>query len=293
MASFLVRRVFVMFAVLVAAVLSMVTAGGPAMADEDSFDQPEGLAAACSTTSTGGTTKVNYDGRYYLIRVPAGIPSSGAPLVVVVHGGYGTPEGVEGDSGWDALGDQNKAIVVYPRGSKSEGSGWGWNADAGSADITHITKVVANVRAKYCVDAKRIHLSGHSNGGQMASRVACTNAGLFASGAVYAPAPPPVGCDPSRALSWAVFASAGDTTVIEPVAYSTVTYWSWENRPCGNEQSDGGANGIKDSKQWTCDAGTHVLWRVYNNGSHDWPTGARHTEVLNRMWKFLKDNPRP
>ncbi|MEU1951136.1 alpha/beta hydrolase family esterase [Nocardia rhamnosiphila] len=293
MASSLSKRWAALFAASCAALSLVVSATASAAAHEEFPEDPGGAAVACSTTPTGGNLKVDgFDGRYYLVHVPAGIPAGGAPLVVVVHGGYSTPENIASASGWNAIADQRKAIVVYPRGSKPESPGWGWDAGAGAYDITHIQKVVADVRAKYCVDPKRIHLSGHSNGGQMASRVACTDPGLIASGAVYAPAPPPTGCDPARAVSWGVFASANDTTVVEPVAYSHVVYWSWENRPCQNEQPDGGTD-IKDSKRWDCASGTQVLWRVYNGGSHAWPTGTRRTEMLNRMWQLFGAHPHP
>ncbi|MBF6135472.1 hypothetical protein IU501_21025 [Nocardia otitidiscaviarum] len=268
----------------------IVSTAGAAAADEELYEDPEGLAVACSTTPT--TKRVDFGGRYYRVHVPAGIPSGGAPLVVALHGGRGTPESMEGGSGWNAVADRTKSIVVYPRGSKPEGSGWGWEAGDNPVDLNHIRSVVANVRAQWCVNPKRIHLLGHSNGGQMASRVGCVDSTFYASGAVYAPAPPPAGCDPARAISWAVFASANDTTVPEPIAYSHVMYWSWENRPCQNERPDGGTD-VKDSKRWDCASGTQVVWRVYNGGSHSWPTGARRTEIQNRMWQLFQAYPRP
>ncbi|MFD6397254.1 alpha/beta hydrolase family esterase [Nocardia sp. NPDC060249] len=289
MASSLTKRLAALFGASCAALLLAVPAAAPGSAGNTVLESP---ATGCSTTPVPGN--VAFDGRYYRVHVPVGV-SAGAPLVVAIHGGYDRPEGIEAVSGWNALADQHKFVVVYPRGIKTENKpdgtpGWGWNADA--ADVTHIKKVVTEVSTKYCAAPNRIHLTGHSNGGQMASRAACTAPEVFASGAVYAPAPPPTGCDPARAVSWGVFASANDATVIEPIAYSHVMYWSWENRPCQNEQPDGGTD-VKDSRRWDCASGTDVLWRVYNGGSHSWPTGARRTEMLNRMWQLFQDHPRP
>lgn len=283
--SSLPRRLAALFGAACASLLTF--AAGPAAADEPRTQ------AACSTTPTDQTEQVdNFDGRFYRVRVPAGISAAGAPVIVMLHGGFATPAGIEAQSGWNTVADQQKAIMVYPRGSKIEGDGWGWEAGAGSADITHVQKVVDDVRATWCVDPKRIYLSGHSNGGQMASRLACTKPDVFAAGAVYAPAPPPTGCDPARAVSWGVFAAEHDFVVPEPMAYSHVMYWSWENRPCQNEQPDGGT-GVKDSKRWSCDAGTEVLWRVYTGGGHIWPDGARGTEIRHRMWQLFQAHPRP
>ncbi|MFD8100080.1 alpha/beta hydrolase family esterase [Nocardia fluminea] len=289
MASTSIKRLAAVFAASCTALLLAAPAAAPGSAGNAVLESP---ATHCSTTPVPGN--VEFDSRYYRIHVPSGV-SPGAPLVVAIHGGYDRPEGMEAVSGWNALADQHKFIVVYPRGIKPENKpdgtpGWGWNAD--TTDVTHIKKVVTEVSTKYCVASDRVHLTGHSNGGQMASRAACTAPEVFASGAVYAPAPPPTGCDPARAVSWGVFASANDITVIEPVAYGHVMYWSWENRPCQNEQPGGGTD-VKDSRQWDCASGTEVLWRVYNGGSHYWPTGARRTEMLNRMWQLFQANPRP
>ncbi|WP_410875833.1 alpha/beta hydrolase family esterase [Nocardia sp. A7] len=288
MASSLMKRVTALFGASCAALLLAVPAAAPGHADRAVLESP--ADDPCEFKAPGN---IEYDERHYRVHVPAGV-SAGAPLVVALHGGYDSPEGVEGKWGWNALADQHKFIVVYPRGNKPECQnstpGWGWNADA--ADVTHIKKVVTKVSTQYGVDSNRVHLTGHSNGGQMASRAACTAPEVFASGAVYAPAPPPTGCNPARAVSWGVFASASDPVIVEPVAYGHVMYWSWENRPCQNEQPGGGTD-AKDSRVWDCASGTEVLWRVYNGGSHNWPTGARRTEMLNRMWQLFQDNPRP
>ncbi|MFF5035260.1 alpha/beta hydrolase family esterase [Nocardia salmonicida] len=290
MASSLIKRLAALFGASCAALLLAVPAAAPGHADRAVLESP---ADECPTPPNY-PGNIGFEGRHYRVHVPSGVPA-GAPLVVAIHGGYDSPESVEAAWGWNALADQHKFIVVYPRGTKKEcktdGSpGWGWNADA--ADVTHIKNVVNAVATQYGVNRDRVHLTGHSNGGQMASRAACTAPEVFASGAVYAPAPPPTGCNPARAVSWGVFASASDPIVLEPIAYGHVMYWSWENRPCQNEQPGGGTD-IKDSRHWDCESGTEVLWRVYNGGSHTWPTGARRTEMMNRMWQLFQDNPRP
>ncbi|MEV0250690.1 alpha/beta fold hydrolase [Nocardia sp. NPDC050712] len=277
-------------AALVVAVLALAIAAGPASAEAETVDDP---AAACATAPTDGNRSATIDGREYLVNVPAGLPRR-APLVVALHGGFSNPGKHLGESGWAEFAAQEKFIVVAPQGRKDEGDAdpatWAWYADA--EDVAFIMKVVAAVRAEWCVDPKRIHLAGHSNGGQMASRVGCAESAFFASGAVYAPAPPPLGCDPARAISWGVFASAADATVVEPVAAGHAWYWLRENRECVGEANDGGTD-VKDTKRWDCDSGTEVLWRVYHGGSHYWPTGARRTEMMNRMWQLFEANPLP
>ncbi|WP_194819287.1 PHB depolymerase family esterase [Nocardia sp. XZ_19_385] len=291
MASSLTTRLAALFGAACAALSLAVTAAAPVYADEEV--EPEVNAAACTTTPTNGTEERGPDGRRYLVKVPAGL-SGNAPLVVALHGGYSNPRQHLDQSGWEDFANDKKFILVAPRGNKDEGdsnpSTWAWHAT--STDVDYIKSVVNEVRTKWCVNPKRIHLTGHSNGGQMASRAGCLASTYFASGAVYAPAPPPTGCNPARAISWGVFHQRGDGTVWHEMAYSHVMYWMWENRPCNNDTPDGGTNTF-ESKRWSCDAGTSVVWRTYHGGNHDWPTGARRTEVMNRMWALFQGSPLP
>ncbi|MET8796422.1 hypothetical protein ABZV91_08190 [Nocardia sp. NPDC004568] len=120
MASSLSGRLGALFAASCAALSLVVSATGPAAADEQSPEDPGGAAVLCSTAPTAGDLKVDgCAGRYYLVHGSAGISAGGAPLVVVVHGGYSTPANIASASGWNAIADQQKAaVVVYSRGSK-------------------------------------------------------------------------------------------------------------------------------------------------------------------------------
>jgi polyhydroxybutyrate depolymerase len=114
--------------------------------------------------------------RTYHLYVPAGL-SGPAPLVVMLHGGFGDGIGAENYYGWDAQADQAHFLVVYPDGvdrAWAVGDGCcGVPGSSGVDDVAFIKAVVADVSRHLSVDAKRVFATGISNGGLLAYRLAC------------------------------------------------------------------------------------------------------------------------
>ncbi len=86
--------------------------------------------------------------RTYRLYVPAGLPSP-APLVVMLHGGFGSAQQAERAYGWDQLADTAKFVVAYP-----DGLGRAWNSGGGCCgrsskdgvdDVGFITAAVADI----------------------------------------------------------------------------------------------------------------------------------------------------
>src|SRR5689334_22516319 len=55
--------------------------------------------------------------RSYLLHLPTPLPDKPLPLVVVVHGGGGSAEGAETQTGFNAMADRHGFIAVYPNGT--------------------------------------------------------------------------------------------------------------------------------------------------------------------------------
>ena len=65
--------------------------------------------------------------RQFIVYVPSDLPAQGSvPLVVMLHGGFGSATEAERDYGWDELADTAHFIVVYPNGLNHA-----WNAGGG------------------------------------------------------------------------------------------------------------------------------------------------------------------
>jgi polyhydroxybutyrate depolymerase len=121
--------------------------------------------------------------RTYIVYRPASLPAK-APLVVMLHGGFGSAGQAEKSYGWDAEADQGHFVVAYP-----DGLSHAWNTGGGccgtpgrtNADDTgFITAMVSAIERQLPVDATRVYATGISNGGIMAYTLACRTA-IFAA----------------------------------------------------------------------------------------------------------------
>ena len=75
----------------------------------------------------------------------------------------------ERETGFDALADrQGFAVVLYP-----SSAGPSWAISGPRTDVTFTTRLLAHLEALTCIDARRLYVTGLSNGAGMAARLAC------------------------------------------------------------------------------------------------------------------------
>ncbi len=120
--------------------------------------------------------------RSHSLKVPAG-GGQGRPLLLVLHGGGGTNEGVARATrgGFDALADKHRFVLVYPQGIDKS-----WNdgrQDPISTahrdqidDVGYLTALIDDLHRRHGIDRQRVFVTGVSNGGFMAQRMACDRA---------------------------------------------------------------------------------------------------------------------
>jgi polyhydroxybutyrate depolymerase len=144
--------------------------------------------------------------RRYGLYIPEGTDGEKIPLVIELHGGGVYIEDMTGESGhkspyklWMPLADREKFIVVYPEGLDGAYGKPTWNdcrADCSvysTANDVHFIEVLINrLSGQYPVDLHRIYVSGTSNGGFMAQRLACELTEYIAAMASVAAAKPAV-----------------------------------------------------------------------------------------------------
>ncbi|WP_030440043.1 extracellular catalytic domain type 1 short-chain-length polyhydroxyalkanoate depolymerase [Actinoplanes subtropicus] len=139
---------------------------------------PAATGSSTRTISIGGRD------RTYILYRPAGLPASRVPLVVMLHGGFGSAGQAQSYYGWNAEADANHFVVAYPDGVRAAwnagGGCCGVPADSNIDDVAFITQVVHEVSATLPIDPNRIYATGISNGGLMAYRLACDTT-LFAA----------------------------------------------------------------------------------------------------------------
>jgi polyhydroxybutyrate depolymerase len=135
------------------------------------------VGSSTRTISVGGLT------RTYIVYRPATLPAA-APLVVMLHGGFGSASQAEKSYHWNVEANLGHFLVAYP-----DGLNRGWNTGGGCCgvpgrtgvdDVGFITAMVSAIEQAIPVDTSRVYATGISNGGIMAYTLACHTA-IFAA----------------------------------------------------------------------------------------------------------------
>ena len=191
-------------------------------------------SALGSVTQHALTTKDGLQ-RTYRLFVPAGISGS-APLVVALHGGLGSGQQFEANSGLDGLATANGFMVAYPDGVTRFPDGTGgartWNAGrcCGPAvtrkadDVAFVRVVVDDIARAHQVDPRRIYAMGHSNGGMMALRLACEASDVFAAVGAQSASLEVARCAPGHPVSIMQIHGTADTNI--PIAGGQGSGWA-------------------------------------------------------------------
>ena len=276
--------------------------------------------AAQATTQTRGSIVVGGRTRtYQLLRrtsLPAGVH---VPLVVVLHGAFGTGALAITQGNWQRAVATRGVIVVAP-----DGIGRTWNAGAccgpaqwlGTDDVGFIIALVRSVEARQPVDPRRVYATGISNGGMMAYRLGCEASTVFAGIAPVA-ANLLVACRPARSVSVLHIHGLADENVPfgggigaasfqlqspdYPPVMNALARWATIDR-CSNRSAVTG--GKLATTTWSgCASGTGVRLLTISDGGHSWPGGQRMSiiadppstalDATSTMLDFFAAHPRP
>lgn len=216
-----------------------------------------------------------------------------APLVIVLHGGGGSPESMM--PRWTAKARAAGFVVAAPKGIGRKEKAGTWNAvgccgeaaTRGVDDIAFVAAVIDDVSRRRAVDPGRIYVAGFSNGGMLTHRVAIAlgdriAAAAVVSGAMFgneSPARAPVAMliihgekDPA-----VPFAGGGSDTgavakaqtlPFEPVRQA-VAYWRTANGCKGTAVLE--RPGLRRETGTGCRDAADVVFYDLPQGGHSWP----------------------
>ena len=148
--------------------------------------------------------------RYYEVYVPANLPASPVPMVLMLHGTQTTkstgsdPQPVISINwGWPPVADANCFILVKPASTYDPSTyQWNWNAyfmdaafpskaEGGTCtepaatgcpdDVGFLKALIGNLETQYNVNPNMVYVAGFSSGGQMAERVGVELSGTVAA----------------------------------------------------------------------------------------------------------------
>jgi polyhydroxybutyrate depolymerase len=297
---------------------------------------PEGVVPAGDFT-----VRLQHDGRSrrYIVHVPRRGDSAARPLVLVLHGA--ADDAVENRK-WldlDAVADREGFVTVYPDGTGPFGDRlhmWNSGACCGSAqwggvdDVGFLLAVLDDVGRRTRIDAARVYVTGLSNGGMMAYRLAAEASDRIAAIAPVAGARAAALGDGVRTMPVMhvhsvddpVVPFAGGETVIFPLVYTiahpaveaVVRDWALHDRcpdvpaeatPSISPTGESSTQSVTRTTWGPCAGDSEVvLWRIRGAG-HVWP-GSRATfrdlfvgpatsviDVREEMWRFFRRFTRP
>jgi polyhydroxybutyrate depolymerase len=269
------------------------------------------------------TQSFTYEGidRSYILHIPSGYnPSTPMPVVLVLHGGGGSPEGIRWTSQMNTVADREGFIVAYPGGTayyplNIRGLGLVWNDGMvlptllKANDVGYIGAVLDKLEANYNINQQMVYATGYSNGAFMAcdlvkelpNRIAAigTVGGILGANQIYAA--------PDRAVPLIDFQGKLDPYVLyeggtggsgvksDPVLTS-ISSWVAHNGDLPDPVETQVINQAVMNR-WSGGGADVVLWTL-NDGGHTWP-GGNFTRLVNgptnrdisasqEMWDFFE-----
>lgn len=260
--------------------------------------------------------------RTYLLNLPPDYYSAGAadvPLVIGMHGTGGNARQFERDYGLTKKANSAGFIVVYPEGVQNNGvlGVRTWNAgrccdfamENDVNDVLFIRTLIDALVATFRVDAKRVYVTGMSNGGMMAYRLACEMPDKIAAiAAVSSTMVVDQPCHASRAVPVLHMHSILDAKVpynggtgiggyYFPPVDSVLEVWASENN-CVVRDEITNDDRFKLTEWSSCDDGVIMQCYLTRDGGHAWPGGQRSgnwgdspSEVIyatDLLWEFFR-----
>lgn len=259
--------------------------------------------------------------RWYDISLP--VRAKGAPLILVLHGGGGSPDRTERLTGFTSAALRKGYAVAYPAGTGRRLLSW--NAGyccAGAArnrvdDEGFLTRVIADAQDRFKL-GDRVYITGMSNGSMLAETYAARNpdrvravagvAGTMDTGTVRVKAPVPALIIHGTADTMVPYAGGqGDTSLtrtdfasVDSVVKAFLAPWGAGLTRTSrriDRKDDGTAVVVTDYQK-----GGRVVLRLMTieGGGHNWPGGREprrnmamtheidaNTEIL----KFFAQHP--
>jgi polyhydroxybutyrate depolymerase len=264
---------------------------------------------AAQRTDTG---RMQWDGiaRPFAVRVPAAADSTRAlPLVILLHGRGGSGERIMRWSGLDAKADAEGFLLVAPDGT-GDPRGWytGFSPGGIIDDVGFIGALIDTLAGRYRVDRSRVYMTGHSNGGVLAHRVAADLSSRIAAAAVVA------GTIGARSLGSSVtridpprgpvpmLIIHGDADGVVPYdtghpvpAPDGAQFWARANECAAiDPRRDTLANGRVLRDTWDTRCRAPVVFLTIRAGDHGWPRTSRGAAIdaTDVIWEFFAQHSR-
>jgi polyhydroxybutyrate depolymerase len=258
------------------------------------------VAGACAQATQSRPLQLQHADRersYLLYRPQYLLRREPVPLVLVLHGGFGSGSQAEHAYHWDTLADREGFVVVYP-----DGVGRSWNAGGmccgpalreGVDDTGFLAQLIEVVAQAENIDRRRVYMTGMSNGAAMAYRYACearvTVAAIGPVAGTFSQA-----CPHPRPVSVLAIHGLGDQNVPFSGGQGTrgVTKGHWlpveqtldAFRRAGRcEAASTQKAGAVQTSTAHCEQGRDVVLMTIDGAGHQWPGSVTRSGPLARL----------
>jgi polyhydroxybutyrate depolymerase len=265
------------------------------------------LVAGGFSPAYAGEYQLTHEGieRTYDLYVPSSYRDASTapvPLVLVLHGRSSSSRRMADITGFNTRAEQHGFIVAYPEGLDQA---WNYVHDIpgyqpGPDDPDFLVKLVSVIGERYNIDIDRVYVTGISNGGFMAQRMACyapSQFAAFASVAAGGYGAMPRRCKSYRPVNilyiqgtedslvpWRGLRINGQDGQPQQVTMSitdSLKFWSQRNR-CAAEvvdrelvqQGNSPGTSVRVLSARDCEGEAEVTLYAILGGGHNWP-GSR------------------
>ncbi|UCF31848.1 MAG: dienelactone hydrolase family protein [bacterium] len=271
------------------------------------FPSGSGVRAAEKGRWIKGSFQHDGRKRTYRLRLPPSFAGGETiPLVLVLHGGGGTARAMVKLSHFHKVADREGFMAVFPDGFRRH-----WNDGRiiddypahrqGVDDVGFLSRLISTLTKEWGADPERVYVTGASNGGMMALRLACeVNDRLAAAAPVIAALPLDLSdsCRPARPLPILMINGSEDGLVPWEGGHvrfgrrrigtilsvpETLSRWVRNNGCLGPVQETdlpdadpGDKTRITRYDYTGCRDGKEVSLLEVNGGGHTWPGGFQY-----------------
>jgi len=251
--------------------------------------------------------------RFYIVKLPKAYyedPSRKFPVVLALHGTGGSAAQMESTSELNVRADQSDFIVVYPEGVRSDGvlGIRSWNAGnccdyamrENVDDVGFIARLLDHLTTTFKVDERCVYVTGMSNGGMMAYRLACELSTRVTAIAAVSSTMMTSFCQPSRPVPVLHIHSAIDTKIpyeggpgIGSYNFmgvdSVLNTWAVLNG-CAQKPVEKKEGGLKTLTWESCGSFSVVKAVITPDGGHSWPGGKQPARWSDKPSELIRAN---
>jgi polyhydroxybutyrate depolymerase len=306
---FSVQRSLIRFSVLTL-VLGFLSACQPV--GQQSFQSDGESATAAQPTfqidENGSLQDQGQQRTYYLHTPPSYQPGHPMPLVLAFHGSGEQGKTLADFTGLNQIADQQGFIVAYP-----DGIGKKWNvsgkAETGEDNVAFVDAFMAHLRQIRSIDANRIYVTGISNGGILAQKLACERPNQIAAFATVAASLPDQftsHCQTNTPISLMMINGTADSVVpwnggappkvqvgrqlSIPSVPSVINFWQQRDGCAAPPKVEPSPNDrVEISRYDSCRAGSEVVLVALKGAGHVWTkSGGQYIDSGKAVWDFFQ-----